>query len=240
MYKKLGIGLVVSLCLQAAAAEETEGPWNGEGELGFIQTDGNSETQSLTTKLAVGYKRFLWEHMLNLDALRAEDEIQMTAESYGLKWQSDYHFTADGKSSLFGKFRYEDDRFSGYDYQTSAIVGYGYKVFYTAPTLLKLEAGIGVGKSPLQTDVKADDEEMIGYLGLNFSHEIGDNSVFTQKIRTEGGSENIHTESETGFQVNVMKHLAMKLSLSIKNNSQVPADTEKTDTITGVTLVYRF
>jgi putative salt-induced outer membrane protein len=237
MHKKLALGLAVSLCLQGAIAEENS--WKGEGELGFTQTSGNTETQSLVAKLALGYQLFSWDHSLKLEALRAEDHNTLMAESYGANLQSDYNLSES--SYLFGKIRYNKDRFSGYDYQSSLIFGYGYQVIDTERTGLKLEAGIGAGQNNMELDVYSQtDAQMIGFLGLNFRHKIGAHSELTQDLKVEGGTENVYTESLTGFKVNVFDNLAMKLSLSIKNNSDTPPDVEKTDTVTAVTMVYSF
>ncbi|MDM8559196.1 DUF481 domain-containing protein [Candidatus Parabeggiatoa sp. HSG14] len=240
MHKKLALGLAISLCIQVAAAEETSTPWKGEGELGFTQTTGNTENQSLVTKLAIGYKLSSWEHTLNLNALRAEDKDELTGESYGLNLQSNYDLSQDQKQYLFGKLRYEEDRFSGYDYQSSLIFGYGHRVFDTEDRGLKLEAGVGVGQNQMVVFDQSSDSQAIGFLGLNYRQKIGAHSEFTQDLKVEGGSENVYSESNTGFKVSVTDKVAMKLSLQIKNNSEVPPDTEKTDTITAVTLVYDF
>jgi putative salt-induced outer membrane protein len=236
MHKKLAIGLAVSLCIQGVVAEE-ESPWKGEGELGFTQTSGNTETQSLVTKLAVGYKLSLWEHTLNLNALRAEDDTELTAESYGLKLQSNYDLAKN--KYLFGKFRYEEDRFSSYDYQSSLIFGYGHRVFDTEKTSLMLEAGVGMGKH--QTEIFDDsDNQAVGHLELKYRLKVGTHSEFTQNLKVEGGSENVYSESNTGFKVSVSEKVALKLSLLVKNNSEVHLETENTDTVTAVTLVYGF
>ena len=44
----------------------------------------------------------------------------------------------------------------------------------------------------------------------------------------------------TALTAKVNTSLALKVSLTIKNNSEVPVGTEKTDTETAVTLVYSF
>jgi putative salt-induced outer membrane protein len=141
MHNKLALGLAISVCLQAAVAEEDK-PWNGQGELGFTQTTGNTKTQSLVAKLGFGYKMLPWKHNLKLETLRSEDNSTLSAETYGLKWQSNYHWSES--SYLLGKFRYEEVRFSGYDYQSSLILGYGHQLINTDSTGLELEAGVGL------------------------------------------------------------------------------------------------
>ena len=243
MHKKLTLGLAISLCIQVAVAEDTtESPWTGEGELGFTLTTGNTETQNLATKLAVGYRLSQWEHTLKLNAFRAEDHSELTAENYGLKWQSNYDLFKEEEQYLFGKFRYEEDRFSGFEYQSSLLFGYGHRVFNTEERGLNLEAGIGIGshQKEFYGESESSDNQAIAYLGLNYRQKIGSHSEFTQELKVEGGSENVYSESLSGFKVSVTEKVALKLSLLIKNNSDVPPDTEKTDTVTAVTLVYGF
>jgi len=238
MSKKLSIGFAILLGTQIAVADDLG--WQGEGELGFTNTSGNTETESLLAKLSLGYKQTSWEHNLKFEALRAEDNKKLTAERYGANLQSDYKMSKH--SYLFGKLRYEEDHFSSYDYQGSFILGYGNHVIDTERTSLKLEIGAGVNKNELELDnvTTQSQEQAVAYAGLNFSQKIGTHSEFTQDIRVEGGEDNVYTESDTGFKVNIMENLAMKLSVLVKHNSEVAAEKKKTDTVTAVTVVYGF
>jgi len=232
-----GLGFAILLCSsQVALAEKNH--WKGEGELGFTQTSGNTETQSLIAKLSLGYKQNSWEHNIELEGLRSEDGNAVTSERYGINLQSNYSLSE--RNHLFGKGRYEEDRFSGYDYQTSLIGGYGHHFIKNERTDLKIEVGAGVRQSKLNVAGSQADEEGVGFAGLNFSQKIATHSEFTQDFRVEAGSDNIYSESDTGFKVNVTDQVAMKLSVLVQNNSDVPPNTEKTDTITAVTLVYNF
>jgi putative salt-induced outer membrane protein len=241
MRRKLSLGFAIVLGTQVAIAEESL--WSGEGELGITHTSGNTTNENTIAKLKIGYARSSWEHEAKLEVLRTSDDDELTAERYGLDFESNYKLS--DKDYLFGKLRYEDDSFSGYKYQASLTGGYGYKIFETDITSLKLKAGIGVRLSELETTSEsdaseADDQEGIVILGLNYSRKIGTHSEFTQDFLVEAGSENLYTESDTGLKVSIMDNLALKLSLSIKNNSDAPADKEKTDTVSAVTLVYSF
>ena len=83
-------------------------------------------------------------------------------------------------------------------------------------------------------------DHALDFIGLKFRRKIGYHSELTQEFKIEGSSENTNTESDTGFKVNVTDTIALKLSLTIKNNSEVPAGVEKTDTISAATFVYSF
>jgi len=75
---------------QIALSDDDKKPWKGEGEFGFTQTTGNTDTQNLIGKLGINYLKQSWEHTFNIASLRAEDSNKLTAESYGLKFQSNY------------------------------------------------------------------------------------------------------------------------------------------------------
>jgi putative salt-induced outer membrane protein len=211
--------------------------WKGEGEFGFTQTSGNTDTQNLIGKLGINYLKQRWEHKFNIDSLRTEDRNNLTAESYGLEFQSNYKWSK--KQYWFNRIKYEDDRFSGYDYQTSISTGYGFNVFETKTTSLSLDIGVGFRQSQLIGAADAE-QEPIAVASIDYSRKISDNTTFTQDFSIDAGSENIHSEANTGLKVSITDTIAMKLSYSLKNNSEVPAGIEKTDTISAVTLVYDF
>ena len=238
MHKKLSLGIAILLCMQGAVAQE-EKTWTGEGEFGVNQTTGNTEYQNIIGKLAFTYTPTeTWKHGLKLEALRTEDEERVTGESYELNLRSDYNLLEKG--FLFGAFRYEDDKFSGYDYQSKLSFGYGQKFIDTKPRFLEVRAGGGVKQSQLENSDESELEAILD-LGLTFRQKVSSNSEFTQEFSVEIGDENIHSESNTGFLVNIGEsNMALKLSLDIKNNTEVPPDTEKTDTVTAVTLMYSF
>lgn len=212
-------------------------PWKGEGEFGFTQTSGNTDTQNLVGKLGINYLKQRWEHKFNIDSLRTEDNNNLTAESYGLEFQSNYKLS--DKQYWFTRLKYDDDRFSGYDYQTSISTGYGFNVFDTKMSSLSLDVGIGFRQSQLIGAADAE-QEPIAVAKIDYSKKIGENTTFTQDFSIDAGSENIYSEANTGLKVSITDTIAMKLSYSLKNNSEVPADIEKTDTVSAVTLVYGF
>ena len=211
--------------------------WKGEGEFGFTQTSGNTDTQNLIGKLGINYLQQRWEHKFNIASLRAEDSNKLTAESYGLEFQSNYKWSEN--QYWFNKIKYDDDSFSGYDYQASISTGYGFHVFKTKLTSLSLDIGVGFRQSQLIGAADAE-QEPIAVGKIDYSRKIGSHTTFTQDFSVEAGSENIHSEANTGLKVSITDTIAMKFSYSLKNNSEVPANVEKTDGITAVTLVYGF
>jgi len=61
-----------------------------------------------------------------------------------------------------------------------------------------------------------------------------------EELSVEGGSDNTYTESITELKLRINAALAMEVTFSVKDNSDVPAGIKNTDTATAVTLVYDF
>ena len=77
-------------------------------------------------------------------------------------------------------------------------------------------------------------------LALDYVWDINENAQFKQLLSTEIGGDTTISRSESSVSANIAGDLAMKFSISVKNNSDVPLGTEKTDTESAVTLVYKF
>lgn len=218
------------------AAEEAQGPWRAEAELGLVSTSGNTDTETFNAKAELGYESAPWKNRLRLEALHSSDGSDTTAERYLVSGRLENHF--DPRHYAFGTARYEDDRFSGYDYQLSETVGVGRRVIETPALVMNLEAGAGARHS--ETDEGERQDEAIGRLAGDLTWNISPSAQFTEEVFTEAGAENTYSESISTLALKVNGNLAAKLSLTVKHNSDVPADTDNTDTITAVTLAYQF
>ena len=234
--------LVFIICfipLVATAADETDipGGWKGEGELGFTSTSGNTDSETLIANLGVSKELELWKHSAVLKTIKAETDDVESADSLQLKARSDYKISE--KSYLFGQLRYEDDEFSGYDYQTSLAFGIGSRVIENEQHLLDLYAGLGT-RSLKDAETGDSEEDAIITAGFLYEYKISETAIFNQRFDIEEGDENTHTESETSLKLNIAGNLAAKIAYLVKRNSEVPAGTEKSDKLTTISLVYGF
>jgi len=148
--KTLALMGLILILMPLPLLAQTESPWSGEGELGFLMTSGNSETESVNARLDLNYETARWRHNGHMAALynaeeteseSGETEMETSAEKYLVSAKSGYKFTENNYAFLTGT--YEDDRFSGYDYQTSVSAGYGRRVVKTERMLLEMEIGPG-------------------------------------------------------------------------------------------------
>lgn len=218
------------------AAEAGKSPWGGKAALGYLATSGNTDSASLNSQFEIGYTQGKWGHLLDATAIKSEEANQSTAEAYKLGWKSEYNFT--DFDFLFGRLVWRKDLFSGYDQQFSQTVGYGRRLIETDRHHLSAEIGVGARQSKLR-DGTSENDTILRAGGL-YRWQITETSQFIQELSTESGSSNTYTESITALRTRLLNQLALVASYTIKNNSDVPLGTEKTDTYTALSIEYAF
>lgn len=238
----LSSALILPSLSFAAEAEATEGAdWKGNAELGFIHTSGNSDTQSLNGKFQLSREEGPFTSGLKLEALSSEDSGTKSKEKYLAALKFDY---AIGKKDyLTSQALYEDDRFNGYEYQSSVTVGYGYHAWKDENGKLDIEAGPGYRRDVLETRNEDGDkvnEEAVGRLSLDLLVNVGESAKFTELLTVEAGESKTVWKSEMGIQSTLTGNLAMKISHIVKHTTDVPSDKKNTDSLVGITLVYDF
>ena len=223
--------------LAAAVDKPKTNEWKGEGELGYTSTSGNTESESLNAKLGVEKTHEKWTNKAKLDTLQASTSGVKSADRSTLSARSEYKYAK--KMYAYGAVRYEKDKFSGYDNQSSISFGLGAQFIKNENHELDASAGLGYHQKKETATAKVIGEGiLIG--NLNYAYIISTHATFKEKILFEAGNSNTYSESETSLKMKINGNLASKIAYTIKNNSTVPAGSKKTDTITSVALVYGF
>ena len=145
---------------------------------------------------------------------------------------------------MFGLLRYDSDEFAFIDGRTTEVVGYGHLFFNDNKLYWDGEIGAGARQTdytdaPSTDDLKED--EVIGFLGTKLSIRISPNARFLETLRAEIGEDNTYIESITGLQLAIAGNLSSSITYTVRHNTDIEGERgEKTDTITGVNLVYSF
>ena len=237
--------LATMLASHSVLAEEAAPvpEWKGEGELGYVAARGNTETETVSSKLKMTYATGKWSHELGLATLQSTSddpdtgEEEETADRFQITGQSNY--AVSERSYAFGSLRYEEDEYSGYDHQTTVALGYGYH-FLTEDTH-KLSAELGAGQRRSEfIDTGEKESETILRLRVAHGWQFTETSKWTNDLLVEAGDENTFSEFVTGLKVDINSSFAVKISHAIRQNSEVPPDREECDTLTTVNLVFGF
>lgn len=242
---KLKNAVAVALIGMAPLAHAQElGEVKAEFELGLLVTSGNTEETNFNGRLAVANEVRRWRNTAELSARHTEAEDETTAEQYLAEGETNYKF--NDRQYWFLRGAWEDDRFSGYAFESSVTAGYGNRVWESGElSFLSLSAGLGYRYNRL--DVRDEDgneaeDSAIARLAAQFDYALSDRALFRQKLSTEIGLEENNTisQSETALQATVIGNLSMKTAFRVKHVSNPPEGKERTDTETAITLLYTF
>lgn len=235
----LASGLIIAASSAFAQdEEEVEYGWKGAGELGFVSTTGNTESTALNLKLEFIKTTETWRHRFTGTALMTDEDGVKDNERYTIEAQSDRALSE--KSWLFGSFRWDADKFGPYDPQATATVGYGRQLMKSETHELKGEVGAGYRELEERETGNSSSEAIMRFL-LDDSWQVFESTLWTNRLLVETGSDNTFTQFNTAAAVSMNSKFALKVGFEIRNNSKLPpGESENTDTITTVNLVYNF
>jgi len=239
--------LLCSLCLlgfssaQVGAAEAevaaNEKHWAGEAGLGYVATTGNTETSTFAAKLDATHEKEKWRNNLTANMLYTKSSEIKTAEKYFVSGQSNYKYATH--MSLFGRASYEDDRFSGFEYQGTATAGLGYRFLSDIATMtLDVEGGGGI--KGYQEEAQDSKTEGIVRVAGKYVWDFREKSKFTQELSSEFGKSFDVYKSISSLTAQLVGNFALNLGYTVKYTSEVPVGKEKKDTETTINLVYVF
>ncbi|MDN4504340.1 DUF481 domain-containing protein [Alteromonadaceae bacterium BrNp21-10] len=228
-----------------AKGEEKE--FSMDGEFGLIITSGNTKTKSAKGKINAHQELEMWSNDFVLEAFYKQDEVevegdeeqtsQTTAQKIFFSGQGNYKLNnPDYRLFLFGS--YENDRFSGFDYQSTLAAGWDHQLW--KEKISSFSYSIGPGYSFAKKETGEDASGFILRGAMDYKWKISDTSTFRQLISTEVGAENTKSKSETSLTAKINGSLAMKVSFLLNHNTEVAEDKKNLDTQTAVTLVYTF
>ncbi len=231
----MGVALALASPL-AWSQQAAESPWSGYVRLGYLALSGNTESTTVNLEAEANWDGQRWHHTLSGRAIGKSEDKETTAEAYKATYEARFDLTE--RNYLFGLLDYNRTRFTSYDRQTFQFVGIGRRFIRTERHLLEAEFGVGAGQSELATGASQDEANWRA--SGTYEWKIGENASFMQKLNVNSGSSNTFTESITELKSGIVGNLAMVLSYTVRNNSDVLPGTEKTDTYAAISLEYEF
>ncbi|MEP7702602.1 DUF481 domain-containing protein [Paraglaciecola sp. 25GB23A] len=218
------------------------------GEFGLVVAAGNTNTSTITAKINTSQELEYWSYQVISDVLykRSSSVVEgervdaTSAQKLFLSTQLDYKLP-DPNNRVFIYGEYEDDRFSGFDYQTSIAAGWTSRLWRDDISELKYSIGPGYAVSKFEPVKNLPDEQsLIVRAAFEYKHKFNKQATFRQFVSTEAATDSTKTKSETSLSTKINGSLAMKLTFVLNHDTGVSQETEELDTETAVTLVYQF
>ncbi len=213
----------------------TEG-WEGAVEGGLLVQTGNSENENLNGAAKLSKTIGDWEHILAFSAANNSSNDVRSTEEYRAGLQSRNNLSAT--EYVFGEFDWVKDRFSGYEYRLSEVVGYGHKYFDTDEFKLSAEAALGFQQAKRENGDA--ENNFLQRISGDLEWAINDGLSFTQHLSTEHANGTFFSLSKSALQTKISDSLGLKVGYEMEHISEVPSGTDKLDTRTMANIVYDF
>ncbi len=259
MNRKLALSTLclLPLATYSASAEEAtkEKPAiTASAELGFLYKTGNTKSADVKAGFNVKHEKDKWRSVVAFNILAkklekeedGKDEFVTTDNKWDILTQTNYTVGEAGKNYLYGNLAYEQDKFSGFESQSSFSAGWGREWYKTESSSLFADIGPGVKYDvtrATETTASTSSTNFIIQAQALYSHKFNDYVEFKQylvaKQATKSGDNSVY-KSETSVTAQLIDALQLKFALRIDYDTEVEPEFENTNTETSMTLIYNF
>lgn len=237
MKKLLLLSSSLVICATSAHAEEVL-KHKGSVEGGITLENGNSDTENYRGSLNLKSTYDIYENEFKADGSNTKQNKVRTSEEYNISNQLKALFSE--LEYGFTQFDFTENRYAGFNYRTSELVGIGH--FFIKEEALKILGEVAVGAR--QTDYtrnQNDEKTTIGRISADIDWKINDHVSFDHRTDYTMGEDNNLTEIETGLKAFLNENLYVRASHKLEHNSETPsANVKNTDTKTFFTVGYEF
>lgn len=236
--RKLIAALLLPLALSASAAEPK--PWKNAVELSFVNTNGNSKTQTTAAKNAFSYE-FSKETKGELTAggLGARSEGRVTAEQYFAE-EKVSHKVSD-RNYIFERYRWDRNIFAGVLHRHDLSVGVGRELWKTPKDLLIGEVAPGYLNEERLNDRRKSFASARAY--AKYTRDLTATAKFSQDaeyILSLKDTRDARLNTETALTAALSTYLSVKNSFVWRHDGRPPLGKRKDDTILSVALIASF
>lgn len=220
--------------------------WGGEGQVGFFQSSGNTDSVGLSAQIELEREGIEWSHKFRAAADYRRSNGVTDREQFAVQYEPQY--LINDRLFAYALAQFERDRFQGFSSRYSASGGLGYRVVDTDSLRLSVKAGPAWRRTEF---ISGQSESNIAALvGLDFDWRISDRIKLTHDtnaVAETGGSavaiidsNNTTLNFVTGLEGKISDRLTARLGYTVEYDSNPPAGSVSTDTLTRFTLVYGF
>ncbi|WP_456399668.1 DUF481 domain-containing protein [Persephonella sp.] len=238
--RKIAFYLIWILPFSPVIGGENGRKWDAHLEFAYVKTSGNTQTDTMASKFNFDYKLKSDRFYLKGESLYKKDDGKESANKINVdgRWERVIH------EDLFWflNFRYEMDKFSGYDYRISGGPGLGYDIIKDDKKNLKSLLSLNnyydkysEGDTDNYSSVKVEGffdwqikKDLKYRLDVNYIVSLRDN-------------QNYFINGETGMEVKLNRILSMGVSYKIKYQNKPPEkDIKRVDTTFLTSVIIDF
>jgi putative salt-induced outer membrane protein YdiY len=260
MNRKIALSALCMLPIVSytAIAEDTakEKPaFTASAELGFLYKTGNTKSADIKAGFNLKHEKDKWRSVVAFNILakklekeddEGNDEFVTTDNKWDILTQTNYTIGEADKNYLYGNLAHEQDKFSGFESQSSFSAGWGRHWYETESSSFFADIGPGVKYDVTrasETEASKSSTNLIIQAQAVYTHKFNDYVAFKQYLvarqATESGENSVY-KSETSVTAQLIDALQLKFALRIDYDTEVKPEYENTNTETSMTLIYNF
>lgn len=251
-----------ALCLlplisYTATAEDAEKKpeFTTSAELGFLYKTGNAKSADVRAGFNVKHEKDKWRTavIFNIIAKKTEitdnegnKEFDTTDNRWDILTQTNYTIGEAGKNYLYGNLAYEQDKFSGFESQSSFSAGWGRHWYETKASSFFVDIGPGIKYDVTRTTSNAEsvnNTSLIIQAQALYKHKFNDYVEFRQyliaKQATKSGENSVY-KSETSVTAKLIDALQLKFAIRLDYDTDVEEGFDNANSETSMTLIYSF
>jgi putative salt-induced outer membrane protein len=236
----LGIGAMPLLAEEKAQEEKKEPAWVGSLGLSWVATSGNSDTSSIGLDFDLEKKADPWGLVFVGRGNRAQDSGTITAENYLFGARAVRKVSE--KWEVFGGLQWSKDPFTGFNSQTVASLGATYIAIEGERNKLAFDGGLAY-----TWEDQVNPDETVDYLGglfgLTWELKLGEKSKLVERLVYYPNFDNStdwRLTSFTAIEADVNSWMALRFGYDIRHRNQPIGDSDKTDTTSTASVVFKF
>ncbi|UCX06033.1 DUF481 domain-containing protein [Shewanella glacialimarina] len=221
--------------------QEPENGFNAEIEAGLQLNSGNNETKNFNGRTYATYDTLNTKQEGTLKAYYSADGSEATSEKYEVYLQSNYKLE---RGYVFGRGEFTWNQYGSFTKIYTISSGYGFDLIKNYRTKLSLEFGPGY-RYDLPSSSVADPEptpnkDIILRSAAKYSVKLQEYTSLNADVTAETGQDNNTLTLDMNYRNTFIQDWAFKIGVNVKYTSDVPQDSQKTDTITTFNLLYTF
>jgi len=202
--------------------EETK-VWKLHAELSFVQTSGNTDTETVSLKFDIDREETKNKFLLKGSGLYSKTDDKESAERLNVTARWERLFTERFFSYL--NFGFKTDKFSGYEYRLSGGPGIGYYLIKDEEKELKLLSSILFYKDRKYIEPFEEDSYTSSETELSLKIKLRDNVLFKHltnySISLNDYSKQFIT-SEVSLEVTVNNYISLGVGYQIYYQTKTP------------------
>ena len=225
-----------------AGTEEPESKIKTRTELSFVQTSGNTNTQTFSVKLEAKKEGIKNRYFITSKALYAREDGRETSNQSSIdgRWERVL------SERLFGLLTsgFSMDKFSGYEYRLYGGPGLGYDLIKTDRHVLQSLLSLIYSYDEFSVGNVSSDSYLTGKVTLKYEWKILENLKFKEKLDYSVSfkdTDNFFIDSATSVETKIHRALSLGISYVVNYQNLLPSpEIQHTDTTFLTTLIIDF